>query len=84
MQGCTSKGRKDGAGGKVAHFIAAISYGKGFILCEQYDRMNGHNFSSFIDRNFSYMFEVSCNPETSLFVQDGDPSQNSRLAKKIF
>ena len=81
MQGCTSKGSKVGAGGKVAHFIAAISYGKGFILCEQYDRMNGPYFSSFIDRNFSYMFEVSCNPESHLFVQDGDPSQNSKLAK---
>lgn len=81
VQGCTSKGSKVGAGGKVAHFMAAISYGKGFIICEQYDKMNGPYFSSFIDRNFSYMFQVSCNPSSNIFIQDGDPSQNSQLAK---
>ena len=81
MQGCTSKGSKVGAGGKVAHFMAAISYGKGFIICEQYDKMNGPYFASFIERNFSYMFQVSCNPSSNLFIQDGDPSQNSQLAK---
>ena len=37
MQGGTSKRSRVDAWGKVAHFAAAISYGKGFIICEQYD-----------------------------------------------
>ena len=43
--------------------------------------MKGPYFASFIDRNFSYMFQVSSNPCSNLFIQDGDPSQNSQLAK---
>ena len=32
--GCTSKGKKAGSGGKVAHFMVCISYGKGVYFCE--------------------------------------------------
>ena len=33
---CTSKGKKSGTGGAMAHFIVTIAHGKGVVLCEQY------------------------------------------------
>ena len=32
--GCTSKGCKEGTGGRVLRLMVAISYGKGVIACE--------------------------------------------------
>ena len=36
--GFTAKGSHKGTGGSVAHFMAAIAYGKGVIAAEQYFR----------------------------------------------
>ena len=33
---CTEKGSHTGSGGRIVHFIMAISFNKGVILCEQY------------------------------------------------
>lgn len=79
---CAAKGNKVGSGGRVAHFMVAISYNKGVIMCEQYDKMNGPYFADFVKRNFRQMFNDSINPNSRLFVQDGDPSQNSKAATK--
>ena len=39
---CTTKCSHVGSGGKVEHFMVAIAYMKGVILCEQYQgRING-------------------------------------------
>lgn len=45
-----------GSGGKMAHFVVAIAYNKGVIICERYDKMNGKYFSDFIAQNFDFMF----------------------------
>lgn len=79
--GCTSKGRKEGTGGKVLKLMVAISYGKGVIICEPYEKLCGAFFSNFIDRNFNTMFEIADKGINRYWVQDGDPSQNSALAK---
>ena len=79
---CTSKGKKAGVCGKTVHLIVCISYGKGVIFCEQYEKMNGEFFANFIKRNFKNIISASCNPSGHFFVQDGDPSQNSKLAKQ--
>ena len=51
---CTAKGSHEWAGGKTAHFIAAIAYGKGFILSEQYQgNMDGEELC----RIYSYTFQ---------------------------
>jgi len=76
---CTSKGQKEGTGGKHARFVVAISYQKGVLICEPYEKMNGEFFEDFIDRNFETMFEA-CGKTSREFVQDGDPSQNSKIA----
>ena len=45
----TARGNHEGTGAKVAHFVAAIGYGKGVVLCEQFHgKFNGQTFSDFI------------------------------------
>ena len=79
-QGCLAKGRKAGTGGKVAKMMVAISHGKGVVICERYEKMDAQYFASFIDRHFDTMFERSGKGATRLWLQDGDPSQNSKTA----
>lgn len=79
---CTAKGSHVGSGGRVAHFLVAISYNRGVILCEQYyGNINGEMFGQFILDHFKEVFAKSANPKGKLFLQDGDPSQNSKKAK---
>ena len=70
-----AKGKKVGTGGKVAKFIVAISFGKGVVICERYETMNG-NFLA-----FNTMFSYSDKGLSRMWLQDGDPSQNSRAAQ---
>jgi hypothetical protein len=46
----TTKGSKDLAGGKRLHLLVAISYGKGVIMAEPYEKMNAEFFSRFVKR----------------------------------
>ncbi len=78
----TSKGSHEGTGGKTANFIVAIAYNRGVILAEQYEgNLNGEKFANFIREQFPSLFEKSSNPKGKLFLQDGDPSQNSMKAQ---
>ena len=79
---CLAKGSKVGSGGRVAHFVVAISYNRGAIICDQYEKMNGKYFAGFVKNNFKNMILNSVNPKGNLFIQDGDPSQNSVVAAK--
>ena len=75
--GFTANGSHEGTGGSVAHFMAAIAYGKGVIAAEQFfGRINADTFSSFVSEHFASMFKKCPNPKGKLFLQDGDPSQN--------
>ena len=80
--GCTAKGRKEGTGGRVLKVMVAISYGKGVIICEPYEKMSGSYFEDFIDRNFHRMFDLADKGPGRIFVQDCDPCQNSAAAKR--
>lgn len=79
--GCTAKGKKEGSGGKLVKLIVAISYNKGVIDCEQYEKMSGEFFKSYITRKFPTLFQLAGKPHSKLWIQDGDPSQNSYAAK---
>ena len=79
--GCTAKGKKEGA--KQAKFMVAISYDRGVVMCEQYSGINGENFAKMCDSCLPQAFALSINPYDMRFVQDGDPSQNSAIAKEI-
>ena len=79
-RGCTAKGKKEGTGGQYVKLIVAISYGKGIIKCESYDKMSGDFFAHFIRTHFQQML-IDADKDSSTWVQDGDPSQNSRKAR---
>ena len=65
--------------------MAAIAYGKGVIAAEQYHgRINAEKFSSFVHDHFASMFKKNANPRGKLFLQDGDPSQNSVKARSAW
>ena len=44
--------------------------------------MCGAYFANFIDTNFPRMFEEAAKGGERIFIQDGDPSQNSAVAKR--
>ena len=77
----TAKGKHVGSGGRVVKMIVAISYGKGVIYCEQYEKLDGNYYANFIRRNFQNMFQKSgkC---SKLFVQDNCPILNCARARK--
>ena len=82
---CTAKGSHTGPGGKVIKVFVAISYGKGVIFCEQYEKCDGDYFANFIRRNFRKLLRASGKTHSRLFVQDNCPTQNcakARQAKK--
>ena len=75
---CTTKGKKEGSGGKMMKVFVAIAYGHGAVLCAQYEeQLTGQFFADFVREHFENAFENSSNPRGKLFLQDGDPSQNS-------
>ena len=78
----TAKGKKEGSGGRVAHFFVAIAFSKGVVLCKQYyDTLTGETFAEFIRQYFPRTFERCGNPRRKLFLQDGDPRQVSHRAE---
>lgn len=79
--GCTAKGSHCGSGGRMAKFMVAISYREGVVLCEQYDKLDGHYFKDLVEREFGNMFEKANKGDSKLWIQDGDPSQNCALAR---
>ena len=79
---CTAKGRKEGTGGKVLKLIVAISHKTGVIVCEPYDKVSGNFFANFIAEHFDPMFIKAAKGEGRLFLLDGDPCQNSGMAKE--
>ena len=51
----TAKGSHVGSGGRVVKMIVAISFGKGVIYCEEYEKLDGTYFAIFVRRNFGDM-----------------------------
>ena len=61
--------------------MVVIAHSKGVIKCHQYfGPINSETCKSFIGEQFSNMFKNSTNPKGKLLLQDGDPSQNSKIA----
>ena len=79
---CVAKGRREGTGGKVVKFMVAISYDKGVICYEPaYQRLCGHFVATFIKMNFRRLFMKADKGTNRLWIEDGDPSQNSGMAR---
>ena len=65
----------------MLRLIVAISYDKGVICCEPYEHMTGSYFATFVAEHFDRLFELAGKGVSRLWMQDGDPCQNSALAK---
>ena len=66
----------------MAKFMVAIAHGKGVIGCHQYfGKINGEKFSQMVKDYFPALFASSANSKKKVFLQDGDPSQNSKVAR---
>ena len=80
----TAKGSEDLASGSWLHLIVAITNGKGVVLKEVYEKMDGQFFGQFIRTHFNITFARS-EPKRHgrrLFIMDNDPSQRSKVAKR--
>ena len=68
----TTKGRKEGSGGKMANFFVAISHGNGVVMCHRHDwKITGDNFARFlIDKQF---------PLPSREVDQYSPTDSSKM-----
>ena len=60
-----------------------MSYDKGFIICDWYEKLNGENFARYADQNFPTIFRKSYSPDGNVFLEDRDPSQNSALVTEV-
>lgn len=81
-RGCTAKGSHEGSGGKLVKMMVAISHGEGVVLCDQYDKLDGQYFKNLVFREFRKMFKKAKKGRSRLWLQDGDPSQNSATSRK--
>ena len=80
--GCTAKGSKERSGGKVLKLMAAISYGKGVLMCHPYKYFDGPTFAAFVREKFPEMFRKAGKKGPRIFVQDNDPVQNSGSVRR--
>ncbi len=80
--GCTVKGSTCSTGGNYVHMLVTITYGKGVTFMETYEKMNGEYFADFLRRNFQTLVDKS-GKGSRLWVQDGDPSQNSKNQNRL-
>jgi len=76
----TGKGRREGTTGNVLKFMVALSYGKGIVVCEPYERLCGAWYAAFVRRCFPQAFLLSQKTQSRVFVQDNDASQQSSPA----
>ena len=63
--------------------MVAISYQKGVIMCEVFEKMNGRYFSDFARLNFRQIVHVSINLNSRFFVKACVPNQNSKANTEI-
>ena len=81
--GCTAaKGSREGTGSKLVKRFVAITYSEGVVLCESYDHLTSNFLATFIEKQCNSLFVKANKNGSRLQLQDGDPSQNSRAAKR--
>ena len=65
-----------------SYFFVGVSYTKGVVLCEQYfEKINGPLFGNIARKTFPDALAQSVKPKNKLILQDGYPSQNSKVAR---
>ena len=77
---CTSKGRKEGK--TTVQFIVGMTYEEGVVLCvPMTQRISGQYYAEIIRDHVKDALRRS-GKTSKRILQDGDPSQNSKLARK--
>ena len=80
---CNTKGKRATTGGRMAHFMVALSPGGSVALCLQYQgRLDGKRFGSMVQKIFPDVSKKFEQWGGCLFLQDGCPMQNSSAALK--
>lgn len=80
---CTAKGQKEGC--VNVNFMVGISYTKGVVLCEHYQKsITGQKMEDIIKNAMPDALEKSIDPNGRRILQDGCPRQNCKKAKKAF
>ena len=79
----TSKGKKEGTGGRTVCLFVGISHGRGVVLNKKFDGViTGEAFANFVRNNFHSTF-IRTMKNSRTFLQDGDPRQNSATARAM-
>ena len=69
---CTTKSKRAGTGGRMAHFMVALSPGHGVVLCYQYQcRLDGERFASMVFKLFPDVFKKTKHCEGRLICRMG-------------
>ncbi len=61
----------------ISLFLLLLNYKS----CGPYDKMNGEYFKNYISRKFPKLIKLADKSPSRLWIQDGDPCQNSYVAK---
>ena len=64
--------------------MVGISYTKGVVLCEPYQKITGDKMAEIILNKLPGALERSIDPIGRRILQDGCPRQNSKTARKAF
>ena len=62
--------------------IVPIGYGKGAVVCHQYDKLDGAHFAKLVPDNSEDLFKLATKNGSRLFVQDNCPVQISSLTRR--
>ena len=79
------KGRKTGNNDGQVKLFVAIGYGKGVIMCQQWDpevKFTRRNYKEFVKEHFSNTLKLSTN--NKLILQDGCLVQKSKQAQMAY
>ena len=77
----TRKGSHEGSKGRVLRLMVGVSHKAGVVICKKYETLSAKIFAKSIKENLPQAFLLSKKP-SRLFLQDNDPSQTSRAAKR--
>ena len=82
----TTKGRKEGSGGRMANFFVAISHKHGVVMCKHHTwKVTGDTFAQLIREEFAGVFKkVGSTQGHRRFLQDNCPRQNARVAQRAW
>ena len=81
----TSKDKKEKSGGCMVHFFVALASRKSVISYEEYyGTLTGESFAEHVRQYFPAIFENSQHPRETLFLQDGEPRQESMAEQGVY